>query len=73
MIVHLIDGTYELFRHFYASRPFNKGVDRPYGAPKSDHVGSDVQRLKLVRAGLALHPKPAIGTNSSKRDYRLRW
>jgi 5'-3' exonuclease len=31
-IVHLVDGTYELFRHFYGLRRFNKGVDRPYGA-----------------------------------------
>jgi 5'-3' exonuclease len=32
MIVHLIDGTYELFRHFYGLRRFNKGEDRPFGA-----------------------------------------
>src|SRR5215471_6306963 len=32
MIVHLIDGTYELFRHFYGLRRFNKGHDRPLGA-----------------------------------------
>jgi 5'-3' exonuclease len=32
MIVHLVDGTYELFRHFYGLRRFNKGVDRPLGA-----------------------------------------
>ena len=32
MIVHLIDGTYELFRHFYGLRRFNKGQDRPFGA-----------------------------------------
>jgi len=32
MIVHLIDGTYELFRHFYGLRRFNKGKDRRYGA-----------------------------------------
>lgn len=32
MIVHLVDGTYELFRHFYGLRRFNKGEDRPYGA-----------------------------------------
>ena len=32
MIVHLIDGTYELFRHFYGSRRFNKGKDLPFGA-----------------------------------------
>ncbi len=32
MIVHLIDGTYELFRHFYGLRRFNKGADAPLGA-----------------------------------------
>jgi 5'-3' exonuclease len=32
VIVHLIDGTYELFRHFYGLRRFNKGRDRPMGA-----------------------------------------
>src|ERR671924_429447 len=32
MIVHLIDGTYELFRHFYGQRRFNKGKDLPFGA-----------------------------------------
>jgi 5'-3' exonuclease len=32
MIVHLIDGTYELFRHFYGLRRFTKGEDKPYGA-----------------------------------------
>jgi 5'-3' exonuclease len=32
MMVHLIDGTYELFRHFYGYRRFNKGKDKPFGA-----------------------------------------
>jgi 5'-3' exonuclease len=32
VIVHLVDGTYELFRHFYGLRRFNKGKDTPYGA-----------------------------------------
>jgi 5'-3' exonuclease len=32
MIVHLIDGTYELFRHFYGLRRFTKGEDPPFGA-----------------------------------------
>jgi 5'-3' exonuclease len=32
MIVHLIDGTYELFRHFYGLRRFTQGKDRPMGA-----------------------------------------
>src|SRR5688500_14647264 len=32
MIVHLIDGTYELYRHFYGQRSFNEGKDKPFGA-----------------------------------------
>jgi 5'-3' exonuclease len=32
VIINLIDGTYELFRHFYGLRRFTKGKDRPYGA-----------------------------------------
>jgi 5'-3' exonuclease len=32
MIVHLLDGTYELFRHFYGLRRFHKGGDPPFGA-----------------------------------------
>jgi 5'-3' exonuclease len=32
LVVHLVDGTYELFRHFYGLRRFNKGNDKPFGA-----------------------------------------
>src|SRR5438270_3303781 len=32
MIVHLIDGTYELFRHFYGLRRVHKNEDPPFGA-----------------------------------------
>ncbi len=32
MIVHLIDGTYELFRQFYGRRRANQGEDTPFGA-----------------------------------------
>jgi len=32
MIVHLLDGTYELFRHFYGIRRGNRGADPPLGA-----------------------------------------
>jgi 5'-3' exonuclease len=32
VIVHLVDGTYELFRHFYGLRRFTKDKDRPMGA-----------------------------------------
>src|SRR5262245_42919359 len=30
--VHLIDGTYELFRQFYGLQRFSKGKDAPFGA-----------------------------------------
>ncbi|AMO22454.1 hypothetical protein GCM10027034_28130 [Ramlibacter solisilvae] len=32
MIIDVIDGTYELFRHFYGLRRFTKGEDPPFGA-----------------------------------------
>jgi 5'-3' exonuclease len=32
MIVHLLDGTYELFRHFYGARRAARGADPPMGA-----------------------------------------
>jgi len=32
MNVDLVDGTYELYRHFYGLRRFNRGNDRPLGA-----------------------------------------
>src|ERR1700694_535009 len=31
LIVHVVDGTYELFRHFYGLGRFNKGKDKPFG------------------------------------------
>lgn len=47
MIIHLIDGTYELFRHFYGLRRFNEGKDRPYGAV----VGVLQTVLQLIEQG----------------------
>ena len=32
MVVDLVDGTYELFRHFYGLRRYTKGEDPPHGA-----------------------------------------
>src|SRR2546428_1881541 len=32
MIVHLVDGTYELFRQFYGRRRSTKGEDKPFDA-----------------------------------------
>lgn len=47
MIVHVVDGTYELFRHFFGLRRFNKGVDRPFGAV----VGVLQTVLQMLEAG----------------------
>jgi 5'-3' exonuclease len=47
VVVHLIDGTYELFRHFYGLRRFTKGKDRPYGAV----VGVLQTVLQLIENG----------------------
>lgn len=47
MIIHLIDGTYELFRHFYGLRSFNKGKDKPFGAV----AGVLNEVLKMIEEG----------------------
>jgi 5'-3' exonuclease len=47
VIVHLIDGTYELFRHFYGQRRFNQGKDKPYGAV----VGMLHSTLEMIEQG----------------------
>jgi 5'-3' exonuclease len=44
MIVHLVDGTYELFRHFYGIRRFRK-TDPPFGAV-SGVLGSVAKMLE---------------------------
>jgi 5'-3' exonuclease len=46
MLVHLLDGTYELFRHFYGLRRFTK-EDRPFGAV----VGVLNTVLQMAEAG----------------------
>jgi 5'-3' exonuclease len=47
VIVHLVDGTYELFRHFYGARRFNDGKDRPFGAV----VGVLNTALQMIEEG----------------------
>jgi 5'-3' exonuclease len=47
VIVHLVDGTYELFRHFYGLRRFTQGTDRPLGAV----VGVLQSVLEIVERG----------------------
>ncbi|HUR83462.1 MAG TPA: 5'-3' exonuclease H3TH domain-containing protein [Thermoanaerobaculia bacterium] len=52
MIVHLIDGTYELFRHFYGLRRFSK-TDKPYGAV-AGVVGTVIQMLEQGATHIAV-------------------
>jgi 5'-3' exonuclease len=47
MIVHLIDGTYELFRHYYGLRRAQVSESRPFGAV----VGVLGSVLKMVEEG----------------------
>src|SRR6266436_4302447 len=47
MIVHLIDGTYELFRQFYGRRHFSQGKDEPFGAV----VGVLHSVLEMIETG----------------------
>ena len=65
MIVHVIDGTYELFRHFYGLRRFHKGPDRPYGAV----VGVLQTVLQMIEGG-ATHL--GVGTDHVIESFRNR-
>lgn len=65
MIVHLVDGTYELFRHFYGLRRFNKGKDRPYGAV----VGVLQSLLQMIEQG-ATHV--GVATDHVIESFRNR-
>jgi 5'-3' exonuclease len=49
LIVHLLDGTYELFRHFYGLRRSTKGGDPPFGAV----VGVLQTALQMLESGAA--------------------
>ena len=74
MIVHLIDGTYELFRHFYGIRRFKK-IDPPYGAVSgvlhgvakmledgATHIGVATDHvIESFRNGLWPHYKTGAG------------
>jgi 5'-3' exonuclease len=63
MIVHVVDGTYELFRHFYGLRRFNKGQDRPFGAV----VGVLQTVLQMIEGG-ATHV--GVGTDHVIESFR---
>jgi 5'-3' exonuclease len=65
MIIHLIDGTYELFRHFYGLRRFNKGEDRPFGAA----IGVLNTVLQMIESG-ATHV--GVATDHVIESFRNR-
>src|SRR6266545_272235 len=57
MIVHLLDGTYELFRHFYGLRRFKK-TDPPFGAGIEPALLAQFHPLEesLVAMGVVVWP-----------------
>jgi 5'-3' exonuclease len=65
MVVHVVDGTYELFRHFYGLRRFNQGEDRPYGAV----VGVLNTLLEMIEGG-AVHI--GVATDHVIESFRNR-
>ncbi len=81
MIVHLIDGTYELFRHFYGIRRFKK-TDPPYGAVAgvlrtvakmldegATHIGVATDHvIESFRNGLWPHYKTGDGIEAALRS-----
>jgi 5'-3' exonuclease len=84
MIVHLIDGTYELFRHFYGIRRFKK-TDPPYGAVAgvlnmvakmiedgTTHIGVATDHvIESFRNGLWPHYKTGAGIEPVLRSQFL--
>jgi 5'-3' exonuclease len=65
MIVHLVDGTYELFRHFYGLRRFHKGADPPFGAV----IGVLETVLQMIETG-ATHV--GVATDHVIESFRNR-
>lgn len=65
MIVHLVDGTYELFRHFYGRRRATKGKDAPFGAV----IGVLHTLLEMIETG-ATHV--GVATDHVIESFRNR-
>jgi len=64
-VVHVVDGTYELFRHFYGLRRFNKGKDAPFGAV----IGVLQTLLQMIEQG-ATHV--GVATDHIIESFRNR-
>jgi len=65
MIVHLVDGTYELFRQFYGRRRAGKGTDAPFGAV----IGVLHSMLEMIEQG-ATHA--GVATDHVIESFRNR-
>jgi 5'-3' exonuclease len=65
MIVHVVDGTYELFRHFYGVRRFSTGVDPPFGGV----IGVLQTLLQMIEQG-ATHV--GVATDHVIESFRNR-
>jgi 5'-3' exonuclease len=65
MVVHVVDGTYELFRHFYGLRRFNQSQDRPFGAV----LGVLNTLLEMIEGG-AIHV--GVATDHIIESFRNR-
>jgi 5'-3' exonuclease len=65
MIVHIVDGTYELFRHFYGLRRFSKAQDPPFGAV----IGVLQTLLQMIEQG-ATHV--GVATDHVIESFRNR-
>ncbi len=65
MIVHVVDGTYELFRHFYGLRRFSKGPDQPFGGV----IGVLQTLLQMIEQG-ATHV--GVATDHVIESFRNR-
>ncbi len=65
MVVHAVDGTYELFRHFYGLRRFNKGKDAPFGGV----IGVLQTLLQMIEQG-ATHV--GVATDHVVESFRNR-
>ena len=63
MIVHLIDGTYELFRHFYGARRARKGEDTRFGGVRGVLHGV----LEMIETG---GPYVGVATDHIIESFR---
>src|SRR5437764_484280 len=63
MKIHLVDGTYELFRHFLGSRRFHQGKDRPLAGV----AGVLNTALQMLEAG---EPYLGVATDHVIESFR---